>query len=58
MERLILPKGFELRYTIRAFADVENPTKLVFGFIAESEDQIVIAFRGYADYPNDLISSL
>lgn len=55
--RLILPKGFELRYTIHALADVENPTKLEFGFIAESEDQIVIAFRGYADYPADLLAA-
>jgi triacylglycerol lipase len=55
--KLILPKGFTLRYTIRAFADVENPTELVFGFIAESLDQIIIAFRGYAAYPADLLAS-
>ena len=54
---LTLPKGFKLRYTIRAFADVENPTELVFGFIAESKEQIVIAFRGYAAYPTDLLAS-
>ncbi len=29
----------------------------VFGFIAESQDQIVIAFRGYAAYPKDLLAS-
>ena len=45
-EKLILPKGYELRYTIYAFANVENPTKEVFGFIAESKDEIIIAFRG------------
>jgi triacylglycerol lipase len=55
--KLILPKGFTLRYTIRAFADVENPTELVFGFIAESQDQIIIAFRGYATYPADLLAA-
>lgn len=55
--KLILPKGFELRYTIRAFADVENPTENEFGFIAESKDQIIIAFRGYAAYPADLLAS-
>lgn len=42
--KLILPKGFELRYTIRAFANVEKPTEEVFGFIAESQYQIIIAF--------------
>jgi len=55
--KLILPTGFTLRYTIRAFANVENPTELVFGFIAESPDQIIIAFRGYAEYPADLLAS-
>ncbi|QGQ45485.1 lipase family protein [Metabacillus sediminilitoris] len=55
--KLILPKGFKLRYTIRAFANVEDPTELVFGFIAESQDQIIIAFRGYAAYPADLLAS-
>ncbi|NGQ95790.1 lipase family protein [Brevibacillus sp. SYP-B805] len=55
--KLILPKGFTLRYTIRAFADVENPTELVFGFIAESQDQIIIVFRGYAAYPADLLAA-
>ncbi|WP_433753400.1 lipase family protein [Paenibacillus amylolyticus] len=55
--KLVLPKGFKLRSTIRASADVENPTELVFGFIAESRDQIVVAFRGYASYPSDLLAS-
>jgi triacylglycerol lipase len=56
-EKLILPKGFKLQYTIRAFANIEKPTEEVFGFIAESKDQIIIAFRGYALYPADLISA-
>ncbi|MEK3714965.1 lipase family protein [Paenibacillus sp. FSL R7-0333] len=55
--KLVLPEGFKLRFTIRAFADVENPTELVFGFIAVSRDQIVVAFRGYASYPADLLAS-
>ncbi len=55
--KLILPKGFSLRYTVRAFADVEDPTELVFGFITESQDQIIIAFRGYAAYPADLLAA-
>ncbi|MDF2713364.1 MAG: lipase [Paenibacillus sp.] len=55
--KLILSRGFKLRYIIRAFANVENPTELVFGFIAESQDQIIIAFRGYAEYPADLLAS-
>ncbi|AIF52972.1 lipase family protein [Pelosinus sp. UFO1] len=54
---LVLPKGFELRYTIRAFANVENPKEEVFGFIAESKHNIFIAFRGYASYPADLIAA-
>jgi len=56
-ETLILPKGYELRYTIRAFANVENPKEEVFGFIAESKDKIIIVFRGYASYPADLIAA-
>ncbi|QRG65135.1 lipase family protein [Brevibacillus choshinensis] len=54
---LLLPKGFKLVYTIRAFADVENPTEHVYGFLAESKEQIVIAFRGYAAYPADLLAA-
>jgi triacylglycerol lipase len=45
-EELILPKGFKLRYIIRALAGVEDPVAEAFGFIAESRDEIVIAFRG------------
>lgn len=43
---LILPKGFNLRYTIRALAGVEEPEAEVFGFIAESQDKIIVVFRG------------
>lgn len=56
-ENLTLPKGFKLQYTIQALANVENPTQEVFGFIAQWEDMIIIAFRGYAAYPADLISA-
>ena len=45
-ETLILPKGFKLRYIIRALAGVEEPEEEVFGFIAESQDEIVVIFRG------------
>lgn len=54
---LILPKGFQLRYTIRASADVENPTEHMYGFVAESKEEIIIAFRGYAAYPADLLAA-
>lgn len=43
--KLILPKGYALRYTIRASANVENPTEEVFGFIAESKDKIIRDFQ-------------
>ncbi|MFF0825415.1 lipase family protein [Brevibacillus sp. NPDC003359] len=56
-EKLTLPKGFQLRYTIRASADVENPTEHIYGFVAESKDEIIIAFRGYAAYPADLLAA-
>ncbi|WP_195575267.1 lipase family protein [Paenibacillus sp. 1001270B_150601_E10] len=54
---LILPRGFNLSFTIRAFANVENPEELVYGFVAESQDQIILAFRGYAAYPADLLAA-
>ncbi|MGE6486921.1 lipase family protein [Paenisporosarcina sp. NPDC076898] len=44
--KLILPKGYSLRYTIRALAGVEEPESEVFGFIAESQETIIVAFRG------------
>lgn len=56
-EKLILPKGYELQYTIRAFSNSEKPKEDVFGFIAESKDRIIIVFRGYASYPSDLIAA-
>lgn len=45
-DELILPKGFQLRYIIRALAGVEDPVAEAFGFIAESCYEIVIVFRG------------
>lgn len=55
--QLTLPQGYKLRMIIRALADVENPTEVVIGFVAESKDQIVVAFRGYAAYPTDLLAA-
>ncbi|MED4582326.1 lipase family protein [Brevibacillus choshinensis] len=43
---LDLPKGYNLRFTIRALAGVEEPESEVFGFIAESQHNIIVAFRG------------
>ncbi|WP_312110289.1 lipase family protein [Brevibacillus reuszeri] len=45
-ESLILPVGYTLLHIIRAFAGVEEPELEVFGFIAESHDTIIVAFRG------------
>ncbi|ETT48691.1 MULTISPECIES: lipase family protein [unclassified Paenibacillus] len=45
-DKLVLPKGYLLRFTIRALAGVEEPEEEVFGYIAESKDNIVIVFRG------------
>ena len=44
--KLILPKGYSLRYTIRVLACVEEPESEVFGYIAESQERIIVAFRG------------
>ncbi|WP_369700081.1 hypothetical protein [Bacillus sp. AFS041924] len=54
---ITLPKGFELMYIIHADVNIENPTNEVFGFIAESKKQNIIAFRGSASYPTDLIAA-
>lgn len=45
-DELVLPKGFELRHTICALGGVEEPEAEVFGFIAESQDEIIMAIRG------------
>ncbi|WP_168121749.1 lipase family protein [Paenibacillus sp. HB172176] len=45
-EEVFLPRGYEIRSIIRALAGVEQPVEEVFGFIAESPEQIVVAFRG------------
>lgn len=41
-----MPKGFDLSYIIRAFAGVEEPEAEVFGYIAQSQDKIIVVFRG------------
>lgn len=45
-DTLILPKGFSLQDKLHALSGVEEPKAEVFGFIAESKDTIVVAFRG------------
>ncbi len=50
---LILPKGFLLSHTIWAFAGVEEPEAEIFGFITESFDKIIIAFRGTDSYKDN-----
>lgn len=47
---LLLPKGFTLCYTIYAIAGVEEPEAEIFGFIAEAQDRIIVAFRGTRTY--------
>ncbi|UHA72477.1 lipase family protein [Paenibacillus sp. 481] len=51
--KLFLPKGFKLRYTIRALGGVEQPIKEIFGYIAESKHEIVIAFRGTGSFQDN-----
>lgn len=45
-QEVFLPSGYEIRSIIRALAGVEEPVEEIFGFIAESPEQIVVAFRG------------
>lgn len=45
-EKVVLPQGYTLRFNILALAGVEEPEQEVFGFIAESKDNVVITFRG------------
>jgi triacylglycerol lipase len=51
--KLSLPKGFILRYIVRARAGVEEPEEEVFGFVAESQNEIVIIFRGTRTYKDN-----
>ncbi|MBC3797526.1 lipase family protein [Acetobacterium tundrae] len=44
--KLELPIGFELRHSFRGIAGVTEEIEEKFGFIAESQDRIVLAFRG------------
>lgn len=52
-DKLILPKGYDQRYTICALGGVEEPEAEVFGFIAESKNKIIIAFRGTDSYKDN-----
>ncbi|XRG81053.1 lipase family protein [Rossellomorea sp. GAMAL-10_SWC] len=50
---MILPIGFQLRHIIYAYAGVEEPEAEPFGFIAESNNEIIIAFRGTDSYKDN-----
>ncbi|SFJ08078.1 triacylglycerol lipase [Brevibacillus centrosporus] len=45
-DTIVMPKGFSLRYIVKALAGVEEPKSEIFGFIAESKEHIVVTFRG------------
>ncbi|MBD2869725.1 lipase family protein [Paenibacillus arenilitoris] len=45
-EKVVLPLGYTLRFNILALAGVEQPEEEVFGFLAESKDNVVLIFRG------------
>ncbi|AWW25577.1 lipase family protein [Acetobacterium carbinolicum] len=51
-QQLALPAGFELRYSFNGKTGVTEKTEENFGFIAESEDRLVLAFRGTDSTPN------
>jgi len=56
-ETLVLPTGYELRFTIQGSTGVTDPVTSVFGFLAEADDRFVLAFRGtatVADIDSDL----
>ena len=56
-EKLVLPAGYELRFTIQGSTGVTDPSMSVFGFLAEADDRFVVAFRGtvtVADIDSDL----
>src|SRR5450759_5303275 len=44
--KLDLPMGFELCYSFSGMAGVTEKIEEEFGFVAESENRIVLAFRG------------
>ncbi|MEK3793772.1 lipase family protein [Paenibacillus sp. FSL R7-0204] len=45
-EKVVLPQGYTLRFNILALAGVEQPEEEVFGFLAESKDNVIMIFRG------------
>lgn len=45
-EPVVLPKGFTLQFIIRALAGVEEPKEEIFGYIAQSDNNIIVVFRG------------
>ncbi|TVX92361.1 lipase family protein [Paenibacillus agilis] len=52
-KKIFLPKGYKLRYVIQALGGVEKPIKEVFGYIAESKHNIVMAFRGTGSFQDN-----
>lgn len=51
-QQLVLPVGFELRSSFKGMAGVTEKTQENFGYIAESKDSLVLAFRGTDSTPN------
>ncbi len=51
-QQLALPAGFELKSSFNGLAGVTEKTQENFGFIAESAERLVLAFRGSDSTPN------
>ncbi|KNZ41497.1 lipase family protein [Acetobacterium bakii] len=51
-KELILPEAYALSHTIYGMVGVTEKIEECFGFIAESEERIVLAFRGSDSTPN------
>lgn len=51
-QQLALPAGFELKVSFNGMAGVTEKTAENFGFIAESAERLVLAFRGSDSTPN------
>lgn len=51
-QQLTLPAGFELKASFKGQAGVTEKSEENFGFLAESADRLVLAFRGSDSTPN------
>lgn len=51
-KELVLPDGFKHSYSFTGMTGVTEKTEENFGFVAESQDRIVLAFRGSDSTPN------